>query len=266
MLDAAALAQLWLARPRPVARPRLRLICFAAAGAGASVFHGWSQALPGEIEVCGVKLPGREARLAEAPIADLEALVASLARVLVAHVQAPFAFLGHSVGGLLCFEVARRLWREHGLCPAHLFLCATAAPDRIAPKHQLHRLPRERFVDAVARLGGTPPEVLGNECLLELLLPALRADFALSETYVYTPAEPLPVSATLLAGCADSLTERADLEAWAHCVSGPIELELLPGGHFFVQSAEAEVLARVRRDCQKLLEVGHAGPGPRRAP
>src|SRR6186713_1903869 len=142
MLEAAALAQLWLARPRPVARPSLQLICFAAAGAGASAFHGWHQAFPGEIEVCAVKLPGRETRLGEAPMAAMEPLAAKLARVLVPHLQAPFAFLGHSVGGLLCFEVARRLWREHGLCATHLFLCATAAPDRIAPKHQLHQLPR----------------------------------------------------------------------------------------------------------------------------
>jgi surfactin synthase thioesterase subunit len=266
MLDAAALGQLWLARPRPVAEPRLRLICFAAAGAGASTFHDWCRAFPDEIEVCGVKLPGREARLGEAPIGAMDPLAASLAGVLVAHLQAPFAFLGHSVGGLLCFEVARRLWREHGLCPAHLFLCATAAPDRIAAKHQLHQLPRERFLQAIAQLGGTPPEVLANDALLELLLPALRADFALSETYVYNPTDPLPVSATLLGGFADSLAERADLEAWTHCVSGPIELEMLPGGHFFVQSAEAIVLARVRRDCLKLLELGHAGPSSHRPP
>jgi medium-chain acyl-[acyl-carrier-protein] hydrolase len=265
MLDVAALEQLWLARPRPVARPRLRLICFAAAGAGASVFHGWCRAFPEEIEVCGVKLPGREARLGEAPIGAIDPLVASLARALVG-TREPFAFLGHSVGGLLCFEVARHLWREHGLCPAHLFLCATAAPDRIAPKHQLHQLPRERFVRALAELGGTPPEVLANDALLELLLPALRADFALSETYLYVPAEPLPVSATLLGGLTDPLAQRTDLEAWAHCLSGPIELEMLPGGHFFVQSAEATVLARVRRDCSRLLELGHAGPSPRGSP
>src|SRR5205823_631917 len=139
----------------------------------------WVDALPATIEVCPVQLPGREGRFGEPAFTRMAPLVDALARALPPHLGRPFAFFGHSMGALVGFELARLLRREHGLEPAHLFVSGCAAPQLRDPGRPLHRLPDAEFRQELRRLGGTPPAVLENDELMGLVLPLLRADFAL---------------------------------------------------------------------------------------
>ncbi len=193
----------WLAYRRPRPGAEVRLFCFPHAGGGASLFHGWADRLPPAVEVCPVQLPGRETRFGEPPINRLGPLVGALAEALLPHLDRPFAFFGHSLGALIGFELARRLRRERGLEPVHLFASACAAPQRWGCVRPIHALPDAAFRKELRRLRGTAPAVLDNEELMEILLPALRADFALCETYAYGEDDPLSCPVTAVGGLRD---------------------------------------------------------------
>src|SRR5262245_10714091 len=123
----------WLFRFRRDAAPRLRLFCFPYAGGTASAFRGWHDAIPQPIEVCAVRLPGREARLAEPPFTSSETLVPAVADALEACLDVPYALFGHSMGAVAAFEVARELRRRARQPPVRLFLSGARAPERPNP-------------------------------------------------------------------------------------------------------------------------------------
>src|SRR5262249_46191279 len=99
----------------PLGRRRhgdLRLLLFPFAGGGASVFNACQAQFPAKIETYAVQYPGRESRWSERRFVSLRELVAAIADELMPHVAGPFAFLGHSLGGLIAFELARLLERQ----------------------------------------------------------------------------------------------------------------------------------------------------------
>src|SRR5438128_2230867 len=80
----------WLTRPKPNPQAHLRLFCFPHAGGGASMFRSWPDALPPDIEVCPVQLPGRESRLLEPSFSQLSPMVQTLTEVLHTYLSVPF--------------------------------------------------------------------------------------------------------------------------------------------------------------------------------
>ena len=227
-------------RPRPAAR--LRLICLPWAGGGASGYRDWPSHLPDDVEVVAVQLPGREARFAEPPVSSMEPLVARLAAGVLGQLDRPFALFGHSMGALIAFELARRL-RSMGRDPVRLLVAGSRAPHLPSRRaRDRHTLPDQEFVSTVRELGGMPPEVLGSPDLLDLVLPALRADFALVETHTHGAGPVLHCPISAFGGVEDDDVGRDDLAAWSRHTTGPFRSHLLPGGHFFVHSSRESLL------------------------
>lgn len=235
----------WLVRP-PGPPRRLRLYCFPFAGGSASVFAGWQEALGPGIEVCAIQLPGRGARMAEAPLSDLGEVVRQIVSVIASQPRMPFAFFGHSLGGLLAFEVARYCMLHYLPLPVHLFASGCAAPQHRDRERKLHLLPDEELIEALKDYNGTPAEVLGNFELMALLLPLLRADFALVENYRYRPSLRLSVPITVLAGRQDAHIEEMHVDGWSKETSGPCQVHWFEGDHFFIQSERAAVIDLTR--------------------
>jgi medium-chain acyl-[acyl-carrier-protein] hydrolase len=242
----------WLAYREVNPRARLRLFCFPYAGGGASAYRGWAAALPADVEVCPVQLPGRESRLREPAFSRPEPLIIALADALQAHLDLPFAFFGHSMGALLSFEIARELRRRGGSLPLHLFLSGRRAPQVPSREEDIHDLPEPEFVARLRELNGTPEEVLQHSELMRLLVPVLRADFAVNETYVYQPGEPLEMSISVFGGLADAEVTRDDLEGWREQTRGVFRLRMLPGDHFFLHGARDLLTESVARDLAAL--------------
>lgn len=233
---------LWLRRAAPVSAPRLRLICFPYAGGGSTVYRGWNAGLPADVELHSVLLPGRESRLAEAPCQHLDVVVHSLTDELEPLLDRPTAFFGHSLGALLAFEVVRELRRRGAPEPRHLFASAFRAPFRPPGGPMVHRLDEAALVDELRSYGGIPTEVLENAELMTLVLPALRADFALHETYVYEDEEPLDCPLTALAGRQDDKVPPEMVHGWERMTRANYRLELFDGDHFFLHARRDEVL------------------------
>lgn len=238
------------------ARPhaRLRLFCFPHAGGGASVFREWYRSLPEEIEVCAVQLPGRENRLRDQPIANMVDLIGQLSDVLEPALDRPYALFGHSMGALIAFEFARRSQQVQN-APLQLFLSGRNAP-KIAYPHELenprHRLSKDALIDELRLIHGTPTEILDNQELMAALLPTLRADFALVETYAYGKGQPLSCPIHAFGGDDDTFTSRAGLDSWAEETEGAFQADILPGDHFFIASQRPALLRHIARDLARL--------------
>lgn len=223
--------------------PRQRLFCLPYAGAGSAAFHGWSQILPRTLQVCPVLLPGREARLTEPAIADIGRLSQVLADALAPHFDLPFALFGHSVGALVAFELARELRRRGAPQPLHLFASAFRAPTRPNVNPVLHALPEPALISALHGYGGVPAGVLDNRELLDLVLPTVRADFALHETYVYRPEAPLDIPLTVFGGARDSKVHPEHLDGWQQQTCARFRQEMYDGDHFFLKPFRPQVSA-----------------------
>lgn len=221
---------------------KLRLFCFPYAGGRASIFRSWSASLTPYIEVCPIELPGRGNRLTECPFTRLESLIQSLVPTLLLYLDRPFAFFGHSMGGLISFELAHLLYKNYGLMPSNLFISGRCAPQVSASKPPIHNLPKPEFLNELRNLNGTPEAVLENAELMELLLPSLRADFTVIETYVYTHKPRLNCPITALGGLQDPEVSCDDLEAWREQTNANFLMQMFEGNHFFIHSAQLTLL------------------------
>ena len=245
----------WFPSLQPNTSAAVRLFCFPFAGAGASMYRDWQSALPGEVEVCAVQWPGRESRLREAAFTRMTPLVSATVTAMQPLLDRPFALFGHSLGALAAFEVAKKL-RAQGLPAPKLLIVSgcKAAARHMPPERPTHRLPDDAFREEIARFGGTAPQVLANDELMQVIEPILRADFAVLETYLYEQTNPLQIPMLAVGGLADTLAPLDLLGEWQNETSSHFRLQALPGDHFFIQSARDELLEIIGGELQRVAQ------------
>ena len=200
-----------------------------------------------DIEVVPAVLPGREFRLREPSYTELEPLVEALTREIFSFLDRPFAFLGHSMGALIGFELARRLRSERSLETDHLFISGRRAPQLPERDPEIHTLPDAEFIAEVQRLNGTPKEVLDHSELMELLIPMLRADFSICRTYNFVPGPQLKCSITAIGGREDDTATQEQLEGWCELTAGRCRVRMLEGDHFFINQKRDEIIRIVEQ-------------------
>ncbi len=233
----------WLICPQPRRDAPTRMICFSYAGGGASAFKDWAATLPGTIELLNVQLPGREERLGEPLLRNMDALVDVLTQEIAAATDRPFAFFGHSMGAIVAYEVACRLRATGATLPDHLFVSARAAPhfeDKSAP---LRFLDNDQFIERLHdSFGAVPDAIRNNPELQALFLPILRADVEMLETHEDAAADPLPCPITAIGGTDDPAISAQMLAGWQTRTSAEFTQHALPGDHFFINTARNRVV------------------------
>ncbi len=244
----------WFLGGLPARTARIRLLCFSHAGAGASTFRAWPFLLPPDFQACMIQLPGRENRLAERPYTRLRPLIETLVRVLEPVLHEPFAFFGHSMGGLVAFELARALREVGAPQPIHLLIAARQPPRLPALEPLLHGRPDDEFLAEIRRLNGTSDGVFAHPELLRLITPLLRADMAVCETYEYVNAPPLACRLSLFAARDDAGATPERMEDWALETTSGCRFHTFAGDHFFVHRDAAAVVAKVATDLNETLE------------
>lgn len=249
----------WFAVYRPVRHPLLRLFCFPFAGGGTLAFREWPDQLPPEVEVCAIQLPGREGRFKERPYTRLADLVQDLAAAFTTYSPLPYAFFGHSMGALVAFELARELRRRHQPGPELLMVSGCRGPQLRDPDPPIHDLPELDFLEEIRKLNGTPEAVLGNRELLQLLMPLLRADFEMCETYQYLEETPLACPLVAFGGTEDPDLPREDIAAWSHETAGSFALRMFPGDHFYLLDRPAALMGQVSTHLMSCLDQPPAG-------
>jgi medium-chain acyl-[acyl-carrier-protein] hydrolase len=240
----------WLVWPQFRSGARFQLICIPYAGGSAYIFNDWPNHLPDFVQVCAIQLPGRGRRIQEPAFTKLSAIVPRLAEALIPHLRTDFAFFGHSMGALIGFELIRELRNSHHRNAAHLFVSGCYAPH-IPDPNPLYALPDEKFIDELKRLQGVPPAGLDDWELVQLMLPTLRADCMVTESYRYHDGLPLECPITVFGGTEDTIATEEDLSQWERHTGSNFSKHIFPGKHFFFQSAEAAILDIVNREINK---------------
>jgi surfactin synthase thioesterase subunit len=226
-----------------------RIFCFAHAGGNPRSFLAWQPALAADAQLIAVVPPHPpNGRLTLTEYIDG---AARALRQAAAEEATPIYLFGHSLGGLIAFEVCRRLRDEPAL--AHLVVSALAAP-RLLPSDRVLELSRKQgqeFADALVFFGGLPAEVLAEEDLLEVLLPGVQADFVLAAQYRYQAGPQLEIPATVITGEADPHIHQAKVAPWRNEFVRQPDIRWVQGGHFYFENDPA-LITDVLRDVVRI--------------
>lgn len=240
-MDAMTLER-WVPFRDDSAAVRCRLFAFPHAGGNAAFYRPLRRFMPPEIDFCPVELPGRAARLDEAPFTAMSALMQRLQQALPPLMAVPFGFFGHSVGACIAYEAARQLRSPDGRPAMHLFVSGRGSPPARAAVSAARRRSDHELLAILDRFGGTPAAIMQHPELVAALLPALRADLALAEGYGVEPGSLVDCPITAFGG-ADDTSHSASPRSWRRFTSGQFRTRTFPGGHFYLSTA-AELLAR----------------------
>jgi len=224
----------------------LTLFCLPYSGASATCYSPWKARMPAWLKVRPLELPGRGLRMDEPLQTDMVQLAGRLADEIAAELDRPYALFGHSLGGLLAFELAHAL-RDRGLpAPLALFTSATAGPSRRDVSEYAIAKSDAELITRLRELGGTSESVIANQELLELVLPILRADFLLCGSFAYGQRQPLAVPIHVFGGKRDTV-KVDELLDWQDETSTGFSLDMFEGHHFYLNDEQARLLRQLRR-------------------
>jgi medium-chain acyl-[acyl-carrier-protein] hydrolase len=188
-------------------------------------------------------LPGRENRLREQPCTSLTGLVETLATAMEPDLDRPYAIFGHSMGAWIAYELARELRRRYGRQPVHLFVSGRQAPQIAERQHPIHELPDAVFIAEIQRrYEPMPAAIVQDRELMDLLVPILRADLRLIESYTWTDDAPLDCPISAIGGLHDQRVSLDGLAAWRAHTTASFDLARFAGGHFFLHTARDQLL------------------------
>lgn len=236
----------WLRRMPAVGPVRHRLVCLPHAGGSWLAFVDWPDLLPQGVELIAVQYPGRQDRLSESCLQNMDEMADQLTERLAPLCDLPMSLFGHSMGSAVSYEVARRLERDNGTPLRRIFVSARTTPHRQGGEPN-HRLPDADLIEAIRALGEVDSQVYRNVKLWPVILPPLRADLQLLDGHRPRAPAPLRVPITAFGGDSDHTCSVADLAAWAEATTGSFDLQLFPGGHHYLVGNRPSVLSAIGR-------------------
>ncbi|MGA5822924.1 thioesterase II family protein [Kitasatospora sp. NPDC094028] len=242
---------LWLRRFHPGAGHPVRLVCFPHAGGSASFYHPVSAALAADTQVIALQYPGRQDRRLEPCVEDIDTLADRITDELLTLDDLPTVLFGHSMGAALAFETAWRLERKGTHAPRAVIASGRRAPATTRTE-TVHQQDDEGVIAELKLLNGTSTQLLGDDEILRMAMPAIRADYRAIERYTCGPERVLGCPITALTGDADPRTTLAEARAWQHHTTGAFRIQVLPGGHFFLAEQQTAVLREIASELAAL--------------
>lgn len=245
----------WL--PRWGSRPeaKIRIYCLSYAGGGASIYYTWNNFFSTNVEICPVQLPGREERLNESPIKDFETLIAVLLPMVAKTIDRPYAIYGHSLGACLGYELARRLLVQYHLPPVCYFGGAHRSPCVPYYYSSVKFMSDEEMLKMVSRFNGLPPAFFESQEIIDLMVPLLRSDLLLCESYQHQPGSSLDSDMVIFWGKFDSNISHEKLSAWPKHSNRNVQMIALDGDHFFIKTHKLDVLEKIRTTLEEKLNT-----------
>ena len=226
----------------------MRLFCFHYGGGSASAFINWASKIPTDIELIAIQLPGREGRFGEPCVGSVSELVEKVLPAIKPLLNKPYVIFGHSLGAINAFEVIRAIKRQQLRQPELFIPSGVKAPEFPYNAQHISHLPDSLFVAALKeRYKSTIGNLLDTPEVREVFLPQLRADFNLIESYKFVAGDDAKFGCPILALAGEmeyQITEE-QLNCWKNYTNKKSESKRFPGGHFFIQEQEDDVLALV---------------------
>ncbi|WP_340679284.1 thioesterase domain-containing protein [Paraglaciecola sp.] len=235
--------RLWFNCPQPRPNAKVRLICFPFAGGNASTYIAWASRLDSFIELIAVQLPGRANRFNEPAIADMDELIAAMFTPFQKITDKPYVFFGHSLGSRMAFSLMLACKKVGLPGPVHFFASGSKGPQHAPRANRISHLDDQQFIQALRTIGGTPKILLDNPEQMNLYLPLLRADFAISENFKLQSSIVFDCPLTVLGGAEDDEISKDELLSWQKHFTVFEALHILAGNHFFVNSAQEQIIS-----------------------
>ncbi|WP_077799500.1 thioesterase II family protein [Streptomyces sp. JHA26] len=247
MADSHELRQRWIRRFHPSQDSEVTVVCFPHAGGSASYFLPVSARLAPHAEVLALQYPGRQDRRSEPALTSVDALVDGITDALRDHADRPLVFFGHSMGGTLAYETARRLEAESPGRLLGLVVSGRRSPGSVR-EDKVHLMDDAGLLAQIRRLQGTDAALLDDEDVVQMILPALRADYTAVEQYVYRPGPELSCPLYVYTGDADPQVREDEAKGWAEHTCADFRIRTFTGGHFYLAERSEQVIAALRED------------------
>lgn len=241
------------AKPIHQATKQLRLFAFPFAGGNSAAFRPWVGQLAAHIELVPVELAGRGRRMSQPAFRRMNAQIADIANTIGPQLDQPYVLFGHSMGALLSFELARYLRRHGAPAPRALLVSGHRAPQLADHEPTTYTNSDADLLTKLRSLGGTPAEILEQQELMSLLMPMIRADFEVCETYAYYDEPPFDFPICAFGGLADQRAGTEQLKSWSVHTTSAFRQHMFPGGHFYIQSAQTSFLWQLNQTVSQLL-------------
>ncbi|AOZ77366.1 gramicidin dehydrogenase [Clostridium pasteurianum DSM 525 = ATCC 6013] len=213
----------------------MKLFCIPHAGGSAAAYSKWQNYIDPAIEVCPVELAGRGRRFNEGCYKDISEAVEDIYNIIKEDLNQEYAFLGHSMGSLIAYELTRYIIKLKGRTPEHIFFSGRKAPDVLYENNSIHKLSDEKLKNKSLEFSGTPREVLRNEYMCRAFLKVLRQDFKICETYTYKNEKlKLNCNISILNGDKDNININ-HIALWKKHTSRSCHIYSFKGGHFYIE-------------------------------
>lgn len=218
------------------------LFCIPFAGAGASFYHQWSKKTELSRAVKPLQLPGRERQIALEPFKNLNSAADALTKTLLdTTTRQTIALFGHCfLGSVLAYEIALRLDQQSDIKVKHLFISAARTPD-VAKNYGAKGMSDDEFIAMVENVTGYRHPAFAIPEMRELLLPALRADFEMDESYPGN-STPLSIPITAIAAQDDALVTPEQVEKWRTFTRAAFTLKQVNGSHMYLADTPLPLL------------------------
>ena len=234
----------------------MKLFCLPYAGGSETIYHNWKKHLHPSIQIVPIELKGRGKRFLEDFYESLEEAVDDIFENIKDKIENDdFAIYGHSMGGLVAFELYYKISKLISNKPKHIFFSGCKAPCIIKKRENIYALPNYEFMKKVMELGGTSEELMKNKELSEIYLPIIRSDFMITETYNYEEREEkIACDISILNGKQDTSINLKDILNWKNHVGGEFKVYNLEGNHFFLNNNVENITSIINA---KLLDENH---------
>lgn len=210
-----------------------------AGGTAEAIYTKWTHHLPDNIRLYPMELPGHGRLIKDSFIPTMEESAAFFLTKIKAHLENhdSYSLLGHSMGGIIAYEVLRQIQQANLPDPEYFFVSGRNAPQYKYDYIDLHALSDAEFISELRKVDGISEDLFANEMLLNLFLPILRNDYTIVEQYQYKAlVHPSDIQFVGFYSTQDSIVNPEGFARWQELTTKPMVTHRFEGHHFFIET------------------------------
>ncbi|WP_432407294.1 thioesterase II family protein [Wukongibacter sp. M2B1] len=219
----------------------MTLFCVPYAGGSAAVYDKWKKYADGRIKIVPVELAGKGRRFNENPYDKMEDAVDDVYETIKKSIDKPYGLFGHSMGGMITYELAHKISNSSLPNPEHIFVSGIRPPHLWKDRKIIYMLPDKEFKEEIIDMGGTPKEIFENKELLDLFLPIIKKDFKIVDKHIYDEKNPLNIEMTVFYGDEEEINDN-EANQWGIHTNKKCRIFKINGNHFFINDETEKVV------------------------